>query len=375
MEEIDKLNEELSIQKRVAYTAGKLYQDITVKILLECLAEGVVIVNDEGRIILINSRLSKMTAFSKEEVLGESLNILIPESTHTRHSLYIKEFFEAPKIRPMGVNLNLIAKRKDNSTFPIEISLSYLKTDTGVLGIGFITDISERKLAEEELLKKNKELDDYAHIVAHDLTSSLYGVVGYSELLLESKNEISDSEKDEYLEQIMISGKKMNNIIQELLIFASMKKGEVKTEILDMKTIIDSSLQRLKYQINKLSAKIHVHEELANCTGYAGWIEEVLFNFISNALKYGGNPPIIEIYSEKLNNGFVKYSVKDNGNGIDPEHKEIIFEDKNNKKEKLTKGLGLGLTIVKRIIEKLNGYVSVESEIGKGSIFSFYLQE
>lgn len=375
MEEFDRLNEDTNIQKRIANTAGNLELDVTVNVLLESLAEGVVIVNEAGEIIFVNHRLSEMTGYLKQEVIGENLNILIPEPVHTRHSLYIKQYFEAPKVRPMGVELNLVAKRKDDSVFPIEISLSYLKTETGLLGIGFITDISRRKLAENELMKKNRDLDDYAHTVAHDLTSSLSGVVGYSELLLDSKNEISESEKDEFLEQIVLSGKKMNNIIQELLIFASMKKEDVKTENLDMKSIIDSTIQRLKYQINQLSAKIHVDENLSNCVGYAAWIEEVFFNFISNALKYGGNPPIIEIYCEKLNDGYVKYSVKDNGNGIEPEQKAIIFDDKNRKKEKLTKGLGLGLTIAKSIIEKLDGYVSVESEIGKGSIFSFYLKE
>ena len=285
MEEFDKLNEGANIQKRNANTAGNPELDISVNVLLESLAEGVVIVNGEGIIIFVNHRLSEMTGYSKQEVIGKNLNVLIPEPHHTRHSIYIKQYFEAPKERPMGIELNLVAKRKDGSVFPVEISLSYLKTEAGLLGIGFITDISERKLAENELEKRNRDLDDYAHTVAHDLTSSLSGVVGYSELLLDSKNEITESEKDEFLEQIVLSGKKMNDIIQELLIFASLKKEDVKTEILDLDSIVNSTIQRLKYQINQLSAKIHVHQELANCIGYAGWIEEVLFNFISNALK------------------------------------------------------------------------------------------
>jgi signal transduction histidine kinase len=111
-----------------------------------------------------------------------------------------------------------------------------------------------------------------------------------------------------------------------------------------------------------------------DCIGYAPWIEEVMFNFVSNAIKYGGKPPKIEIKSQLTDDGFVKYSVTDNGLGIDPEFQKIIFEEKNKNKDKLIRGYGLGLSIVKKIIEKLDGYVEVESEKGKGSTFSFYMK-
>lgn len=375
MEELNKAKEEIEIQKNIAYTAGILQGDITIKTLLESLAEGVLIINEAGRIVLINNRLSEMTGYEKQEVMGESMNIFIPQLSHEKHISHINKFFSEPRIRPMGIGLELVATRKDKSTFPIEISLSFLDTESGKLGLGFVTDITSRKQVENDLLKKNLELDNYAHTVAHDLTSSLSGVVGYSELLINSEDEISKLEKDEYLKHIAESGKKMSSIIKELLTFACLKKENINVEKIDMQSVIASTIQRLKYQIENAAAKVTVHDHIINCTGYNAWIEEALYNYLSNALKYGGNPPEIEIFNEKLDNGFIKYCVKDNGKGIDEELKKIIFDDNSPIKDKLSKGYGLGLSIVKRIIEKLDGYVSVESELGKGSIFCFFLKE
>ncbi|MCG8683859.1 MAG: ATP-binding protein, partial [Desulfobacterales bacterium] len=109
--------------------------------------------------------------------------------------------------------------------------------------------------------------------------------------------------------------------------------------------------------------------------GYALWVEEIWLNFISNAINYGGDHPKIEISCSKNENGFIKYNVKDSGEGISDELKAIIFNDKDRNKDRLIKGFGLGLSIVRRIAEKLDGYVSVESKPGKGSMFSFYLKE
>jgi protein-histidine pros-kinase len=360
---------ELEIQKRIAYTAGLLQADITIKTLIGSLAEGVIFINGSGRIILINDRLSALTGYDKHEVMGRSMNLFIPDELHKKHNAHILKYFAGPRIRPMGIGLELIAKRKDNSTFPIEISLSFLDTESGRLGIGFLTDITARKNAENELKKRNHELDAYAHTVAHDLNSSVAGIVGLSELLTDPENKLSKDEMDLSLKDIAQGGRKMTSIIRELLLFASMKKEEVDISKINMKEIIGSACQRLKYQIEEKAAHIEISEAILDCSGYSLWIEEVWLNLISNALKYGGTSPEIKISCSRTENGFIRYSVMDNGEGITDELKAVIFNDKDKNKDRLTKGLGLGLSIVKRIIERLDGYVSVESQTGKGSIF------
>jgi PAS domain S-box-containing protein len=374
MNEVEKLKKELEIQKNIAYTAGVLQGDVTIKTLLESLAEGVVITRQDGCIVLINDRMAKMTGYTKEEVMGEKLSLFIPQNLHEKHASHINKFFSEPRIRPMGIGHELIAVRKDKSTFPVEISLSYLDIESGRLGIAFITDITERKLLQDDLKKKNAELESYATTVAHDLTSSASGVLQFADLLINSGSSFTEQEKETFLKNISQSGKKMVSIIRELLIFSTIKKEDIKLSKIDMKEIVQSVLDRLSVQIEKQSVQIIYSAELMDCIGYAPWIEEVMFNFVSNAIKYGGKPPKIEIKSQLTDDGFVKYSVTDNGLGIDPEFQKIIFEEKNKNKDKLIRGYGLGLSIVKKIIEKLDGYVEVESEKGKGSTFSFYMK-
>lgn len=275
----------------------------------------------------------------------------------------------------MGLGIDLVAKRKDNSVFPIEISLSYLNVENSKLAVAFVTDITLRKKAQDDLNNRNIELDAYAHTVAHDLNSPLFGIIGYSEMLLDTEEEIDDDTRKEILEGIVQSGRKMSNIIRELLVFATLRKEEVDTTKVEMKQIIEEAQKRLRFQIDQETSKIVIKDNITDCFGYAPWIEEVWFNYLSNAVKYGGSPLVVEIGSEKTNSDFIKYYVKDNGNGISEELQSIMFQDKNNAKGKLTRGTGLGLPIVKSIVEKLGGYVEVESKKGKGSVMSFYLKE
>jgi PAS domain S-box-containing protein len=374
MDDFDKINPEPDLQNLLMHNTGQLLGDVMLNTLLESLAEGVVIINERGRIVLINKRFAQLTGYGKQEVIGQSLSIFLPEGMDRKHEQDISDYFAKPRIRPLGADLNLIAKRKDNSVFPVEISLSHLKTGTEDLGIAFITDISARKKAEEELLTRNQELDAYARNVAHDLNTPLASLINFSDLLLDSDFEISDEERKHYLEIIAEDSRKMSSIIKELLIFATIKKEDIRLSTVHMKEPIENVISRLRFQIEQKSVQLKIDKNICDCSGYGPWIEEVWFNYISNAIRYGGTPPLIEIGSEVQNSDFIKYFVKDNGSGVSPEFKAIAFQTNNSQKDKLSHGYGIGLSIVKSIVEKLGGYVDVESPDGKGSVFSFYLK-
>ncbi len=360
-------------QNNIAFEQGLIFENIKVNTLFESMSEGVVVINRDSRILFINKRLEELTGFEKSEIIGKNLDILIPQNFHYKHDTYVNNYFNNPKRRSMGTNLDLMATRKDFSTFPVDISLSFLQIDNNTFGIAYITDITSRKKTENEIKIKNNELESYARIVAHDLNSTLQGVVGFSEYLINSKNDLSDEEFNSYLSNISLSGKKMTSIINDMLLFVTLKKENVHKVEITIKDIVASVLQRLKFLIESKSAQIIVDQKLINCLGYSLWIEEVIYNLISNALKYGGNPPVVEISSELLNDGMVKYNIKDNGKGISNELIGIIFED-NNQRDTLTKGFGIGLPIVKMIIEKLDGNLSVSTKLNEGSIFSFCLK-
>lgn len=371
--ESDNKLEKLSIEKQIAHYSGFFESDITLRTFIESLPAGIVMINSDGRIIHTNGRISEMFGYSKDELIGEHLNLFIPPNSHAIHDMHLAGYFKQPSIRLMGAGLELILVKKDKTEIPVEISLSYLNSEVGKFGIAFIIDISLRKKAENELKELIKDLNSFAHTVAHDLNSTLNLIIGYSELLLVNRSEITEDKKNKYVSQINESGHKMSKIIHELLLFATLKRDEVKYSTINMDEIVGEAIKRLDYLVMEKKGTIKLPESLLPSIGYAPWIEEVWFNYISNALKYGGMPPIIEIGCEKAENNEVKYWVKDNGKGLMPEDKANIFKSVEEIKSKKTTGLGLGLPIVNRIVSKLKGNVDLESEIGKGSKFIFYL--
>ena len=250
--------------------------------------------------------------------------------------------------------------------------------------------IAERKQAEEklrqhalELEARNEELDAFGHTVAHDLKGPLNTMLGFARVLPETWRTISEEEIQEYLQIIANTGSKMNNIIDELLLLASTRREEVETVVLDMASIVAEVQQRLGYMIWEYGAEITTPEDWPSALGYAPWVEEVWINYISNAIKYGGQPPRVELGADRLSDSaadgeeaqgkMVRFWVRDNGAGLSPEEQSRLFIPYTQLHHVRAKGHGLGLSIVLRIIKKLGGEVGVESQEDQGSIFSFIL--
>jgi signal transduction histidine kinase len=243
--------------------------------------------------------------------------------------------------------------------------------------------IKEKQQAEQALREhaakleaRNEELDAFAHTVAHDLKGPLGHMVGFAYLLAEDQGTLSEADQREYLKLIARSGRRMSNIIDELLLLSSVRKlGEVELGPLDMGSVVSDVLERLGYLIEANQATILYPEEWPQGIGYSAWVEEVWANYISNGIKYGGRPPRVElgatISGEPQEQ--VRFWVRDNGSGLTPEEQGRLFTPFTRLDQTRARGHGLGLSIVRRIVDKLNGSVGVESQIGKGSTFWFTL--
>ncbi len=239
----------------------------------------------------------------------------------------------------------------------------------------------ERKQIEEtlrhrtaELKLRNEELDAFAHSVAHDLRSPLSLIMAFAELTAEGHKEITPTELFDNLELILQYGRKMSTIINELLLLSNVRHADVTLYMVPMDEVVSSVLQRLEHLIRDKNARITQPATWPESLGYAPWIEEVWFNYLHNALQYGGPEPHIELGAERSSNGMVRYWVRDHGPGIDPEKQQELFTPFTKLEQVKTGGHGLGLSIVKRIVRKLGGQVGVESQLGQGSTFSFELQ-
>lgn len=245
--------------------------------------------------------------------------------------------------------------------------------------------VTERTLAlsrsneqlNEQLIERDKliaELDAFAHTVAHDLRSPIGIVTNYTELLQREWTTLSVEEIREFLTSIKRVGHKSLNIIEELLLLASIRKGQVKITALDMGHVVAEAQQRLSHMIEEYQATLIVPNNWPAALGYAPWIEEVWTNYLSNAIKYGGQPPCIKMGATKQAENMIRFWVQDNGRGLTPSEQAQLFTPFTRLNQARIEGHGLGLSIVQRIVDKLGGKVGVESRtVGQGSVFWFTL--
>ncbi len=225
-----------------------------------------------------------------------------------------------------------------------------------------------------ELETRNQDLDAFAHTVAHDLKNPLGHMVGYAELLEEDAAEMQKADLRRYLHTIAQNGRKMSNIIDELLLFASVRKlDDVTLMPLEMADIVSEAQHRLADLIQEYQAEIILPDTWPMAMGHGPWVEEIWVNYLGNAIRYGGQPPRLELGATKQEDGDVRFWVRDNGPGLTPEEQSLLFIPFTRFGQVRAKGHGLGLSIVRRIVKKLGGQYGVESKVNEGSTFSFTL--
>lgn len=231
----------------------------------------------------------------------------------------------------------------------------------------------ERRKALDDQQKLIEELDAFGHTVSHNLKDPVGLIIGYASLIKE-RTRLSDELAD-HINAILKNSHRLNNIIEELQLLSGVRSQEVELKPLNMIRIIAEVQQRLAYLIQESGTKITVSEYWPVALGHGPWVEEVWANYISNAIKYGGQPPKIFVGATAQSDGMIRFWVRDNGPGLSPEQQQKLFSEFTQLKQASLKGHGMGLSIVQRIIHKLGGQVGVTSDgvPGRGCIFTFTL--
>lgn len=345
--------------------------------LFETIEDGIVIINKSGIIEDCNNPVYNIFNFQKGSVIANPYNIVFHE-----HKLLING------IEKKRSTIRLKIEQGDCGKFyQVRITPIYRnhKFSGNLLLINNITSIIKTK---EELSHSNnqlhleiekrgrliEELDSFAHTVAHDLRNSLGSIFSATQIMEEIIKQNDINLLVELTNLINQSAGKSIQITQELLILATTDKKEVECEQLNMEQIYNNAKIQLADLIKNSNAKIYEPEVWPESFGYAPWIEEVWGNYLSNAIKYGGTPPTIEVGADILLNNKTIFWIKDNGQGLSEEEQSKLFMKLVRLNPRKAEGYGLGLSIVKRIIEKLNGKAGVESNgVGKGSKFYFIL--
>jgi len=231
------------------------------------------------------------------------------------------------------------------------------------------------RLRTVELEERNAELDAFAHTVAHDLKNPLTAILAASDLLGKF-SELSEEKRQRRLESISQAGRWMSSIVDALLLLADIRgASKVAMTKLDMAHLVKETLERMALMIEGRQAKVTVPAEWPVAVGYGPWVQEVWANYLSNAIKYGGTPPEIELGATPQDDGFIRFWVRDNGVGLSAEEQERLFIPFERLHQVSIKGHGLGLSIVRRIVDKLGGKVGVSNEENTGSTFYFTLPQ
>ena len=354
---------------------------------LKSIGDAVIATDNQGRIKYMNPVAEDLTGWTQIEAVGkdsrEIFNIINASTRHTTPSP-VYQALEQNRIVQLEDNTLLISKA--GQEIPVDDSAAPIIDDNGeVYGAVLVfRDITDRKIAEEklkqftqELQAQNAELDAFSHTVAHDLKSPLNPLIGFANVLADDFDTLPKEEIKEFLDIIVQNSLKISTVVDELLLLAHTRKADVAVKPLWMSRILDEVRDRLEYMIKDYQAELTIPDEWPDVIGYAPWIEQVWVNYITNGLKYGGQPPRLVLGADRQADGFVRFWVKDNGPGLSRDDQAKLFAPFTQLEQVRAAGHGLGLSIVRRIVNKLGGQVGVESENlpGKGCTFFFTLPE
>ncbi len=342
--------------------------------VIEQAAETIVITEPDGTIVYANSHFEETTGYTVEEMLGKNTRLFKSGAQDAEFYRNLWGTITSGHIW-RGTFTN---RRKNGDAYYEDATIFPLRDlDGNITHFGAVKrDITEHVKAEQERDLAMSELDAFAHTVAHDLKSPLSILTGYSNLLVDLYDSFGREEVRSMLLSMEQCSLKMVKIIDELLLLASTRsQHEFATEPLAMPDVIAEALIPLRLSIEERQARVVLvePETWPKAIGHAAWVEEIWSNYISNAIKYGGEPPHIELGAYRETDSHVRFWVRDNGAGLTPEQAGQLFKPFTRINEIRAQGHGLGLSIVQRIVHKLGGTVDVQSDLGQGSVFSFTL--
>jgi len=341
--------------------------------VIENMSDGVLVLDAQNRVVDLNPAVCRLIGWTKDKAVGQRAGVVF-----ARWPDLLARYQDATTART-----EIAIDGPAPQWLDLRISPLYNRRGTLTGRVILLHDITERKEAQQslqeyaqELEVRNVELDAFASTVAHDLKNPLTAMLGLTGMLETNYTQLSRERREQILQNLIQSGKKMDNIIDELLLLASIRKqDQIPRDPLDMGAIVAEAQQRLTSLITEYGAEVSTPAAWPLTVGYAPWLEQVWVNYLSNAIKYGGQPPQITLGYEPPSSAEdqVRFWIRDNGAGLTPEEQQLLFVEFSRLDQVGTVGHGLGLSIVRRIIGKLGGEVGVESQVGQGSTFFFTL--
>jgi PAS domain S-box-containing protein len=368
--------QQLARNARLSEAALRRSED-TARAVLESASEGIILIDAAGRITLVNAAAERMFEYPRAELLGQPLEILLPERIRGDHVTHRAGYFAEPRVRPMGIGLDLSGRRRGGIEFPVEISLSHVVSAEGGVAIAFITDITERKRVEaqlqrqREVLYQNEKLaalGTMAAGIAHEMNNPLGIITTRIEvMLLDAEQQALPAQVLDDLQVLHRASQRVARIAASLRSFARQSPGD--RVPLDLNTVVDESVQLLQKPLAADNVQIvtSLDRTLAPILGDASTLHQVLMNLLTNAreaMPDGGQIRLETGPAERP--GWIRLLVADTGTGIPAEEISKIFDPFFTTKRT---GTGLGLSVSYGIIQEHGGTVDVQSRPGAGTSF------
>jgi PAS domain S-box-containing protein len=348
-------------------------REARLQAVMDTALDGIILM-DENRIVRsFNIAATRLFGYAAEEVIGQNINMLMPEPYRSEHDSYVLHYLETGEKKVIGARREVRGRKKDGSEFPFELSVSELDTESGRIFTGMVHDISDRKRAEEDLKRSNEELEQFAYVASHDLKEPLRMISSYLQIIEKRYADKLDDEGREFFGFAKDGARRMRNLIEDLLEYARVGTRGRAMEPADSGRVVDDVCADLQISIAECGATI-TRDPLPIVAADAGQLRKVFQNFLANAIKFRrDDPPKIHVSAHRQNKDWV-FSVSDNGIGIPPEHQERIFVifQRLHTRERY-EGTGIGLAVCKKIVERHGGRVWLESTPGVGTTFYFTL--
>ena len=363
--------------------------DNFLEAVMDTVLDGLIIIDIVGTIKRFNSSACSIFGYAVSDVLGKNVKMLMPEPYQSSHDGYLHNYTSTGDRKIIGIGREILAQRKDGTIFPMELGVNEMEMEGERLFVGTIRDISERKAAEVEIqttLKKlkisNQELDQFAYIASHDLKEPLRGLANNAIFLKEDYADKLDDGGNKRLDRIDFLCTRMERLVDNLLYYSRLGRHELAIIETDLNNVVHKVIELSFADDTDATAEFLFPEPLPRVVCDHQKVAELFRNLISNGIKYNEKAhKVVEIgVTQKTNPTTQKmedrvFYVRDNGMGIDSRYFQDIFRifKRLNEETDTKRGSGVGLTFVKKIIERHEGSIWLESEVDKGTCFYFTL--